>query len=124
MSCADYQRQWRAKQGAKTGQPGRPITATCGTVAAYKRHQRKSEEVDTACRDAWAAYQREMYQRRKNTAPNRSRPSQGHTAGNQGQSERVLDSDGPEAYLVTPMGNKRNNSNISRPHTTTPGGVA
>lgn len=65
MSSAEYQRKWRAKQGARTGEPGRPITQPCGTNAAYKRHQRRGEPIDAACRAAWAAYQRELYQRRK-----------------------------------------------------------
>lgn len=65
MSSAEYQRQWRASKGARTGAPGRPITAACGTASAYKRHKRKGEPVDTACREAWNAYQREMYRARK-----------------------------------------------------------
>lgn len=66
MSTADYQREWRAKHGARTGKPGRPATQPCGTVAAYKRHQRNGEPIDQACRDAWSARQRELYQARKN----------------------------------------------------------
>lgn len=65
MSSADYQRAWRASKGAKTGQPGRPVTAECGTTTAYKRHQRKGEPIDTACADAWSAYQRDRYAARK-----------------------------------------------------------
>lgn len=65
MSTADQQRRWRAKQGARTGQPGRPVTQPCGTVAAYKRHLRRGEPVDQACRDAWSEKQREYYQARK-----------------------------------------------------------
>lgn len=65
MSSAEYQRRWRAKHGAKTGQPGRPITQPCGTVAAYKRHQRKNETPCAACRQAYSAYQAELYQQRK-----------------------------------------------------------
>lgn len=65
VSTADYQRRWRAKHGAKTGEPGRPVTASCGTPSAWKRHQRKGEPIDKACADAWAAYQRELYAKRK-----------------------------------------------------------
>lgn len=65
MSTAQYQRQWRAARGARTGQPGRPVTEPCGTAAAYKRHKRNGEPVDTACREAYNADQRELYARRK-----------------------------------------------------------
>jgi hypothetical protein len=65
MSSAEQQRRWRASQGARTGQPGRPVTQPCGTQAAYKRHQRKGEEPCDPCRLAWAEYQRELYQRRR-----------------------------------------------------------
>lgn len=65
MSDADYQRQWRAKHGARTGQPGRAPVQPCGTVAAYKRHYRAGEETCPACRAAWAEFQRAAYQRRK-----------------------------------------------------------
>jgi hypothetical protein len=65
MSSADYQRRWRAKQGARTGQPGPPPTQPCGTVAAYKRHQRRKEPPCEACRAAWADQQRTYYERRK-----------------------------------------------------------
>ena len=65
VSDAEYQKRWRAKHGANTGQPGRPVTAQCGTVSAYKRHQRNGEQPCDACREANAAYHRELYQRRK-----------------------------------------------------------
>jgi hypothetical protein len=65
MSTAEQQRRWRASKGARTGQPGRPPTQPCGTVAAYKRHQRKGETPCAACRGAWSAYQRDLYRRRK-----------------------------------------------------------
>jgi hypothetical protein len=65
MSTAEYQRKWRASKGARTGVPGRPPTQPCGTVAAYKRHRRNDETPCDACRSAWAAYQRDAYQRRK-----------------------------------------------------------
>lgn len=44
---------------------GRPITEPCGTPAAYKRHVRKGEPTDAACKAAWAAEQRRMYAKRK-----------------------------------------------------------
>lgn len=68
MSTADYQRQWRASKGARTGQPGRPASAPCGTVAAYKRHKRKGEPIDDACRQAWNAEQRRLYAKRKSAS--------------------------------------------------------
>lgn len=49
----------------RTGAPGRPITARCGTVSAYKRHVRKSESVDDACREAYNEDQRRRYQARR-----------------------------------------------------------
>jgi hypothetical protein len=64
-SKAEYQREWRARHGARTGQPGRPATEPCGTVAAYRRHRKAGEDPCAACRDAWNAKQREMYQARK-----------------------------------------------------------
>lgn len=48
---------------------GRPVTATCGTVAAYKRHVRHGETPCQPCRDAWAAYQRERYKRIRRAKP-------------------------------------------------------
>jgi hypothetical protein len=65
MSDAEYQRRWRAAHGARTGQIGRPATSPCGTVAAYKRHQRNGETPCAECRAANAAYHRELYARRK-----------------------------------------------------------
>jgi hypothetical protein len=65
MSTAEQQRKWRASKGARTGVPGRPITAECGTVSAYKRHRRKCETVDAACANAWAVYMRERHKARK-----------------------------------------------------------
>jgi hypothetical protein len=59
-SRAEYQREWRAKRGARTGQPGRPVTEPCGTVSAYKRHQRRGEPVCDPCRTAWNDYTREL----------------------------------------------------------------
>ena len=66
MSTAKYQRRWRAGKGARTGEPGRPTTAPCGTAAAYKRHKRHGEPIDDACRDAYNAEQRRLYANRKN----------------------------------------------------------
>lgn len=67
VSTAEYQRRWRASQGVRTGAVGRPITAPCGTAAAYKRHKRRGEQVDDACRQAYNEEQRRLYQRRKST---------------------------------------------------------
>ena len=61
MSTAEYQRRWRASQGARTGQPGRPAVQPCGTVAAYKRHLRHGEQPCVACRTANATWHRERY---------------------------------------------------------------
>lgn len=65
VSDAEYQREWRAKHGAQTGQPGRPVTQPCGTVAAYKRHLYNDEEPCDACREANRVHHRELYRRRK-----------------------------------------------------------
>lgn len=65
MSTAEYQRRWRASKGVRTGQLGRPVTEPCGTPAAYKRHKRNGEAVDDACREAYNADQRRLYQLRK-----------------------------------------------------------
>lgn len=61
---AAYHRAWRAKRGARTGVIGRPATAPCGTIAAYRRHRShgmKAADIDTACNEAWNAYQRGRY---------------------------------------------------------------
>ena len=69
MSSAEYQRAYRARKaleaGRQPGQVGRPVTAPCGTVAAYKRHQRRGEQPCRSCRAAWSEYQRQRYQARK-----------------------------------------------------------
>jgi len=65
MSTADQQYRWRASKGARTGEPGPPPSAPCGTVSAYKRHKRKGESVDDACRLAYNAWHRERYAARK-----------------------------------------------------------
>jgi len=62
---AEYQRQWRAARGARTGHPGRPVSRPCGTVAAYKRHLRHNEHPCMACRTANATYHRDRYNERK-----------------------------------------------------------
>jgi hypothetical protein len=67
VSTAEYQRRWRASKGARTGQPGRPATEPCGTASTYKRHKRRGEDVDTACREAYNAEQRRLYRQRKST---------------------------------------------------------
>ncbi len=54
MSSAAYQREWRARHGARTGQIGRPATQPCGTEAAYRRHLRHGEAPCEACRTAHA----------------------------------------------------------------------
>lgn len=48
-----------------TRPPGRPVTRPCGTVAAYRRHQRHGEPPCDACRQAMAAQQHDWYQRRR-----------------------------------------------------------
>lgn len=63
MSRADYFRRWRAERakadGRAPGRPGRPPSAPCGTLAAYRRHLRRDETPCQACRDANAAAQRQ-----------------------------------------------------------------
>jgi hypothetical protein len=55
MSTARYQREWRARHGARTGQPGKPPLKPCGTLAAYRRHLWRGEEPCQPCKDANAA---------------------------------------------------------------------
>lgn len=62
MSTAEQQRRWRASKGARTGQPGRPVTQTCGTVAAYRRHLRNGETPCAPCRAANADRSRQRRQ--------------------------------------------------------------
>lgn len=50
MSTAEEQRKWRARQGVRTGFPGRMATARCGTLAAHKRHVRHQEPPCELCR--------------------------------------------------------------------------
>lgn len=65
MTSAEYQRAYRARKGARTGQLGRPPTQPCGTVAAYRRHRRAGEEPCDLCRSAYSDRQRQLYQQRK-----------------------------------------------------------
>lgn len=60
---ADRQRNYRNR---KRGAPPR-APLPCGTIAAYRRHQRAHEPPCQPCRDVWAAWQRANYQRRKGT---------------------------------------------------------
>lgn len=50
----------RAYRDRKRGGPPRALQP-CGTLAAYRRHQRHGEPVDQACRDAYNAEHRRMY---------------------------------------------------------------
>jgi hypothetical protein len=65
VSTADYQRRWRARHGARTGKPGRPVSAGCGTLSAYRRHLRHGEQPCAACRAANAAASAESYYARR-----------------------------------------------------------
>lgn len=65
MTPAERQAAYRLRKGSTPGAIGRPVTQPCGTVAAYKRHQRRQEPPCQPCRDAWAAWQRERYRARK-----------------------------------------------------------
>ena len=65
MTNADRQRRYRERKGARVGQPPGPAPSSpCGTVAAYKRHKRRGEPVDDACRLAYNAEQRRLYRQR------------------------------------------------------------
>jgi hypothetical protein len=65
MTGAERARRYRLSHS--TGKPpGRPVTAEHGSVSAYKRHRRHSEQPCTACRLAWNRYQRD-YQRGRKT---------------------------------------------------------
>lgn len=66
---AERQRAWRERNGSRVGGPPGPLpTAPCGTISAYKRHLRHGEVADPACKAAWAAYNREWYQRRRSSS--------------------------------------------------------
>lgn len=58
---ADKQRAYRDR--LRGGPPRAP--APCGTLAAFRRHQRHGEPIDAACREAYNAAQREYYHQRK-----------------------------------------------------------
>lgn len=77
MSDAERARRYRARKGATT----RAVLQPCGTLAAARRHQRRGEPLDEACREALAAHQRLMRAQRLNrpavpatTAANTSTP--------------------------------------------------
>ena len=63
MPCMENSRfaEYRDRQ---RGGPPRALKP-CGTVAAYRRHQRNGETPCEPCRAAWSEYQRQQYQRRK-----------------------------------------------------------
>jgi hypothetical protein len=54
----------RAYRDRKRGGPPR-TPKPCGTMAAYRRHQRHGEPIDDACREAYNAEQRRLYRLRK-----------------------------------------------------------
>lgn len=65
---ADRQRRYRERKGARVGQgPGPAPSQPCGTLAAYRRHTRRGEPIDDACRLAYNAAQRDYYARRKSS---------------------------------------------------------
>ena len=69
----EYARRYRAAKaleaGREPGKPGRPVSAPCGTQAAYKRHKRRGETACDACRTAYLEYQRELYRARHARKP-------------------------------------------------------
>jgi hypothetical protein len=54
VSRAEYMRLWRARQTSERRPPGRPISAACGTVGGYHRHQRVHEPACDRCKAALA----------------------------------------------------------------------
>lgn len=58
---ADKQRAYRDRK--RGGPPREP--QPCGTLAAVRRHKRKGEPLDDACREAYNAEQRRLYHQRK-----------------------------------------------------------
>ena len=61
MTPADKQRAYRDRlRGGPARQP-----APCGTLAAFRRHQRHNEPIDDLCRAAYNAAHRAMYKARK-----------------------------------------------------------
>lgn len=65
MPTAEYRREWRARHGARTGQPGRPPTAPCPSAACWKRHRRRGEHCTDECHQAYLDEQRMQYERRR-----------------------------------------------------------
>ncbi len=61
MTPSDKQRQYRDRL---RGRPPREL-ARCGTLAAFRRHQRRGEPICEACRQAYNAAHREMYRKRQ-----------------------------------------------------------
>jgi hypothetical protein len=64
MTPAERQRAYRIRKGAGD-QRGPAASAPCGTVSAFKRHQRNNEPVDQPCRDAYNAEARRLYRQRQ-----------------------------------------------------------
>lgn len=62
---AERQKRYRNRL---RGGPAR-VPKPCGTVAAYRRHQRNGEPPCDACRKANADYQRAYQQRRSSEGP-------------------------------------------------------
>jgi hypothetical protein len=60
---AEYQREWRARQGARTGKHGPAPSAPCGTRSAYNRHLRSGESPCELCREANGLYQKSRRKR-------------------------------------------------------------
>lgn len=61
MTAAERAARYRARKRGELP----PVTlAPCGTLAAYRRHTRHGEPIDQACRDAYNAEQRRLYQQR------------------------------------------------------------
>ncbi len=61
MTSADKQREYRDRL---RGGPAR-VPAPCGTLAAFRRHQRRGEPICEACRVAYNAAHRDMYRKRQ-----------------------------------------------------------
>lgn len=66
MTAAERQARYRARNGARVGDhPGPVPSAPCGTVSAYKRHQRHHEPPCDPCRLAYNAKARRLYAARR-----------------------------------------------------------
>src|SRR5690606_29324388 len=63
MAMSDAERARRYRDRLRGGPPR--TLKPCGTVAAYRRHQRHGEPPCDECRKAEAEHQREMYRIRK-----------------------------------------------------------